>query len=97
MGANDLAPVKSFNHDLVSVPQKVSKEFESGSSSRPSTEKTPRIADASGKEEQKYLTGVKLFLVAGAVTLVCFLVLLDTAIIVTACFYSTPATKNKKN
>ncbi|CAI7653381.1 unnamed protein product [Penicillium pancosmium] len=83
MAANDLAPVKSFSHDLVSVPQKASKDFESGSSSRPSTDETPRTADASGKE-QKYLTGVKLFLVAGAVTLVCFLVLLDTAIIVTA-------------
>lgn len=94
MGANDLAPVKSFNHDLVSLSQEISNELKPDSFSRSSTDEVPKIADASGQEEQKYLTGVKLFLVASAVTLVCFLVLLDTAIIVTACFDSNP-TVNK--
>jgi hypothetical protein len=93
MGANDLAPVKSFSHDLVPVQQKSSKEFESSSSSRLSIDGIPEITNASSADEQKYLTGVKLFLVAGAVTLVCFLVLLDTAIIVTACLYSNPLTR----
>jgi hypothetical protein len=35
------------------------------------------------EEERRYLTGIKLFMVISAVTLVCFLVLLDTSIIVT--------------
>jgi hypothetical protein len=34
-------------------------------------------------DDRKYLTGIKLTMVVTAVTLVCFLVLLDTSIIVT--------------
>ncbi len=36
----------------------------------------------------EYITGVKLFLVMAGVTLVCFLMLLDTSIITTVCPYS---------
>jgi hypothetical protein len=36
--------------------------------------------------DHEYITGVKLILVMAAVTLVCFLMLLDTSIITTVCF-----------
>lgn len=67
----------------------MSKENDSDSSSRLSTDEKQAAVQLSseGEEERKYLTGLKLFLVCAAVTLVCFLVLLDTAIIVTVCFY----------
>lgn len=38
--------------------------------------------------EHEYITGIKLILVMAAVTLTCFLMLLDTSIITTVCRYS---------
>jgi hypothetical protein len=38
--------------------------------------------------EHEYITGIKLLLVMAAVTLTCFLMLLDTSIITTVCRYS---------
>ncbi|KAJ5568298.1 major facilitator superfamily domain-containing protein [Penicillium hetheringtonii] len=63
----------------------MSKEVDSDLS-RPSTDEKQAVVELSrkGEKERTYLTGLKLFLVCAAVTLVCFLVLLDTAIIVTA-------------
>jgi len=65
----------------------MSKEVDSDCS-RPSTDEKQAVVQLSskGEKERTYLTGLKLFLVCAAVTLVCFLVLLDTAIIVTVCF-----------
>lgn len=88
MGASDLAFVKSSNNESESATQKTPKEVESGSSSPPSSSgtETSNIVQTSGKDdERKYLTGLKLYLVVIAVTLVSFLMLLDTAIIVTVC------------
>lgn len=63
------------------------KEIDSSSSSHTAADDpdgNPEVVGESPKdEERKYLTGIKLFMVISAVTLVCFLVLLDTSIIVT--------------
>ncbi len=40
------------------------------------------------EDDHEYITGIKLFLVMAGVTLVCFLMLLDTSIITTVCPYS---------
>lgn len=42
------------------------------------------VEPSSTKEEHEYITGMKLGLVVAAVSLCCFLMLLDTAIVVTA-------------
>jgi hypothetical protein len=42
------------------------------------------------QERQEYLKGVKLVLIVGAVTLVCFLILLDAAVIVTVSWNPFP-------
>lgn len=87
MGANHLGSVQSSTSLSKLASREMSKEVQSGSSSRLSADETPEIVQESGKDdEQKYLTGLNLFLVTSAVTLVCFLVLLDTSIIVTVCF-----------
>jgi hypothetical protein len=36
------------------------------------------------KEDHEYVTGIKLISIVGAVTLCCFLILLDTSIVITA-------------
>lgn len=89
MGSISLGVSELSKRDLGLAPQEISKEFDSVSNSRPSDEK-PETVQVSSKNESRYLTGLKLFLVASAVTFVCFLVLLDTAIIVTACLLRSP-------
>lgn len=44
--------------------------------------------DVAAEEDHKFITGVKLILVMAAVTLICFLMLLDTSIITTVCHYA---------
>lgn len=62
-----------------------SKELGSDTSSTGgAAEEAPKTTQESTKnEEREYITGLKLGMVVVGVTLVCFLVLLDTSIIVT--------------
>jgi hypothetical protein len=69
--------VEKKEHDLSSSP---SDGIESESEQVP--ELTP-TAPAAGQEEQ-WVSGIKLFNIMAAITLVCVLVLLDTSIVVTA-------------
>ncbi|KAJ5444181.1 uncharacterized protein N7458_008053 [Penicillium daleae] len=66
--------------------QEISKELRSDTSSTgEGSEEATKIAQETIKnEEREYITGFKLGMVVVGVTLVCFLVLLDTSIIVTA-------------
>lgn len=65
--------------------QEISKELRSDTSSTgEASEEATKIAQETIKnEEREYITGFKLVMVVVGVTLVCFLVLLDTSIIVT--------------
>lgn len=66
------------------------KEIDSGSSSHTAADDPDgnlEVVESPKDEERKYLTGIKLFMVVSAVTLVCFLVLLDTSIIVTVSLF----------
>lgn len=68
-----------------SIPQANSKELRSDTSSTgEAADEDPKIVQESTKnEEREYITGFKLGMVVVGVTLVAFLVLLDTSIIVT--------------
>lgn len=78
--------------DTIDLKQEVSsqvlpKEIHSDSSSRAAADdldgKLEVVQESPKDGERKYISGVKLAMVTTAVTLVCFLVLLDTSIIVT--------------
>lgn len=70
-------------------PESLSKELETDSTPRQSQEltmeKEVQITPSKEEEQREYLTGFRLVSVLIAVTLVCFLVLLDTSIVVTVC------------
>lgn len=70
---------KDVEEEVLSTPQSLSENVDQreGSISK---------ADPTSKpdEEYEYVTGIKLYLVIFIVTLACFLMLLDTSIIVTA-------------
>ena len=80
-------PLNSFtlSEDEQSRPQEASKELGSDSSSASTAvEEAQQVAPEAVKDdEREYITGYKLGMVVVGVTLVCFLVLLDTSIIVT--------------
>lgn len=71
------------------IPPSMSKELDTDSTPRQSEEtalgKNMEITQSKEEEEREYLEGLKLVLVLAAVTMVCFLVLLDTSIVVTVC------------
>lgn len=71
--------------DEQSKAQEASKELGSDSSSTTTAvEEVPQGGPEAVKDdEREYITGYKLGMVVAGVTLVCFLVLLDTSIIVT--------------
>lgn len=79
----------SLPKEQQSNAQEASKELISDSSSTGSVaDEAPRIAQETIKnEEREYITGYKLGMVVVGVTLVCFLVLLDTSIIVTVSLF----------
>jgi hypothetical protein len=62
-------------------PEHTAKE-DHGSTTEDSSE--PNLTATKSEEEWEYITGVKLFLVIGTVTLACFIMLLDTSIVATA-------------
>jgi multidrug efflux pump subunit AcrB len=68
-----------------SNPQETSKELGSDASStgEAAEEASKRMPESIKSEEREYISGLKLGMVLVGVTLVCFLVLLDTSIIVT--------------
>jgi hypothetical protein len=70
-----------------SVPQNPSKDDSSSTLSVSSPAVDPTNPDAKTQPvkdgEREYITGFKLFMVIASVTLVCFLMMLDTSIIVT--------------
>jgi hypothetical protein len=72
----------------VNEPNKPTEGLESsqGISSDPEKGADGTVIPANTSEEHQYITGVKLFLVMAAVTLACFLMLLDTSIITTVSF-----------
>lgn len=80
-------PIDSFTlpEDEQSRAHEASKELGSDSSSASTAvEEAPQVAPEAVKDdEREYITGYKLGMVVVGVTLVCFLVLLDTSIIVT--------------
>lgn len=80
-------PLDSFMspEDEQSRAQEASKELGSdSSSSATAVEEASQVAPEAVKDdEREYITGYKLGMVVVGVTLVCFLVLLDTSIIVT--------------
>ncbi|KAJ5678899.1 hypothetical protein N7462_007143 [Penicillium macrosclerotiorum] len=89
MGENSPNIVKPFETEAAcqeSECQEVAKELRSvsNSSTDVQNESMEKVTEATNDEERKYLTGLKLVMVVVAVTLVCFLVLLDTSIIATA-------------
>jgi len=43
----------------------------------------PNLTPTKSEDEWEYITGVKLYLVIGMVTLACFIMLLDTSIVAT--------------
>lgn len=81
-------PLDSFTlpEDEQSGAQQASKELgpDSSSASTAVEEEARQVAPEAVKDdEREYITGYKLGMVVVGVTLVCFLVLLDTSIIVT--------------
>jgi hypothetical protein len=53
---------------------------------------TPPVAGAV-EEDQEYITGMKLVLTMSSITLICFLMLLDTSIVSTVCIPLTLSAK----
>lgn len=70
-----------------SEPQNLMKEEERSLS--PSSEGKPPPPKPDDEDGWEYITGVKLFLVIGLVTLACFIMLLDTSIVSTVSQIST--------
>jgi flagellar biosynthesis protein FliP len=69
--------VEKRQHELSTPPSDYS---EKESTQTPEQQLTD---DARTEEEQQWATGIKLLIIMAAITLVCFLMLLDTSIIVT--------------
>ncbi|KAF3394017.1 Efflux pump mlcE [Penicillium rolfsii] len=77
---------KFLTKEEQSIPQGIPKEPRSDTSSTGSAkDKDPKTVQESGdNDEREYITGIKLGMVVVGVTLVAFLVMLDTSIIATA-------------
>jgi hypothetical protein len=79
---------ESFEGDLSSdidtlQPENTAKEGRGSLTADSSDTKTSQVATVAEQQEWEYITGPKLFLVIGTVTLACFIMLLDTSIVAT--------------
>lgn len=87
---NDVKPPR--DHNVTSSPVDLDKELHTSDFPDPEKplDRSTEIAEAA-ETEYEYVSGVKLWLAVAAVTLVCFLMMLDMSIIVTVSYQSSIA------